>query len=285
MPKVVIVTCRDYPELLTSDGAFRDALKARGAEVIARPWQAPAFWSDMTTGDIVVMRAAWDYPEQPALFEAWLSDAEASTATVLNPPVLMRWNTDKRYVLELARHDVCVPKTELLPGGSDPSSAFDRLDVDHAVIKPCRGSSGRGVQRVNRAGAQLYLADHAADRLFLLQELVPEIIHGELSFVFIAGRFSHIVRKIPALGEFRVNSAYGPASVTRVDVEQVLVDQAAGVLSALPQPPLYARIDGVEREGSMIWLEAEVTEPTLYMNLHPPAAERLADAVLAFHPS
>jgi len=55
-------------------------------------------------------------------------------------------------------------------------------------------------------------------------------------------------------------------------------------LAALPEMPLYARVDGVvragERGGELIVIEVEVLEPALFMEFDPPSAERFADATL-----
>jgi hypothetical protein len=54
---------------------------------------------------------------------------------------------------------------------------------------------------------------------------------------------------------------------------------ARDALVALPVPPLYARVDGVEtREGFQV-MEVEVNEPALFFTLAPAAAQTFATAV------
>lgn len=278
---VVIVTCDTWPELFASDQTLRAALEVRGVGVVVKPWQAADFWSVAETCEAIVVRAAWDYPLDPGRFEAWLSQSELSRAPVLNSPALMRWNSDKRYVFDLARAGVRMPQTALVEGAGDLDKAFAEVCAKTAIIKPCHGASGRGVEKVTRDAAAAYVDQYGgAGRSFLLQEMLSEITAGELSFVFIDGEFSHVVRKTPAAGEFRVNSAYGSARNEVVAVDVRLVAQAADILARLPLAPVYARIDCVERAGALICLEAEVIEPSLFLHLHPPAAERLAAAVV-----
>lgn len=279
---VVIVTCDAWLRLFASDQAFSAALEARGISVIVKPWQAPDFWTIADAADAVVVRAAWDYPLDPAGFEAWLSRAGKARVPVMNSPALMRWNSDKQYVFDLIRAGVRMPRTALVEDAGDLAQAFAVVGSETAVIKPCHGASGRGVEKVTRASAAAYLETHGGDgRAFLLQEMLQEIAAGELSFVFIDGKFAHAVRKIPAPGEFRVNSAYGPASNALADVDAKLIAQAADILERLPLVPIYARIDCVERAGQLICLEAEVIEPSLFMHLHVPTAEWLAEAVVS----
>jgi hypothetical protein len=54
------------------------------------------------------------------------------------------------------------------------------------------------------------------------------------------------------------------------------------VVGVLPTPTLYARIDLVSIAEQWHVIEAEVTEPSLWLDLAPPAAtNRLADALLS----
>lgn len=109
---------------------------------------------------------------------------------------------------------------------------------------------------------------------------MPELQEmGELSCVFFDGHFSHAALKQARPGEFRVNSRYG-GGVRGVPVAPDIVRQARAVLEALDQPPLYARVDGVLREGVLILMELEVNEPGLMLDLDPRAADRFADATV-----
>ena len=51
-------------------------------------------------------------------------------------------------------------------------------------------------------------------------------------------------------------------------------------LRTLPDLPLYARVDGVMRDGALIVIEIEVLEPALFMEFDPPSAERFAEATV-----
>jgi hypothetical protein len=52
------------------------------------------------------------------------------------------------------------------------------------------------------------------------------------------------------------------------------------VLSLIPRPAVYARVDGVVRDGQFILMELEVNEPGLGLDLAPQSADRFADALL-----
>ena len=53
------------------------------------------------------------------------------------------------------------------------------------------------------------------------------------------------------------------------------------MLQAAPAsvPPLYARVDGIVDGDTLILMELELIEPTLYLDTDAQAADRLADAL------
>jgi glutathione synthase/RimK-type ligase-like ATP-grasp enzyme len=105
--------------------------------------------------------------------------------------------------------------------------------------------------------------------------------HGEISVILFDGHFSHALRKRPAVGDYRVQEHYG-GTTERVDPTPGLIELAERVCGVLPTPTLYARIDLVSLGDRWHVIEAEVTEPSLWLDLAPtPATRRLADALLS----
>jgi glutathione synthase/RimK-type ligase-like ATP-grasp enzyme len=111
----------------------------------------------------------------------------------------------------------------------------------------------------------------------LIQPFFDEVLDGELSFVFFDGDFSHCVKKVPAPGDFRVQTEHG-GSVERVSPDADLLAQAAAVIAG--RDLLYARVDGIVRDGRLHIMELEVIEPELYTRLTDDGADRFADAIL-----
>lgn len=66
--------------------------------------------SDLSGSDLVVIKSPWDYTRRVAEFVAWLDAVEGQTC-VLNPPEMIRWNLDKRYLADLAEGGVAVCST------------------------------------------------------------------------------------------------------------------------------------------------------------------------------
>jgi glutathione synthase/RimK-type ligase-like ATP-grasp enzyme len=279
--RIVLATAADQPDITPSDRLYAQALERRGATVSGAPWNGPR--AAFAGADAVIIRSTWGYYRTSEAFREW-SEAMAAASRLFNPIGLVRWNLRKDYLDKLTAAGVRVPQSHIV--AAEPAAidaAFGRSGWQRAVVKPATGASGYGVELVARdeiAAAVDRLPDHARSGGLLVQEFLPEIEEGELSLVYFDGLFSHAVRKRPPSGEFRVNSRFGATRSLEIPPASV-VEQGAAALGALPQQPLYARVDGVVREAALIVIEVEVLEPSLFMDFHPPSAEHFAAATLA----
>jgi glutathione synthase/RimK-type ligase-like ATP-grasp enzyme len=280
-PLVILATAADQPDLTPSDQLYAEALRRRGAEVRGAAWNGAQ--SAFAGADAVVLRSTWGYYREPEAFRAW-TEAMAANTRLFNPIALVRWNLRKDYLDKLAAAGVRVPRSHLVPAtGEAIARVFHDRQWPRAVVKPATGASGYYVDLVT-AGEIAGLIGRLPDKVraggVVVQEFLPEIAEGELSLVYFDGAFSHAVRKRPPPGEFRVNSRFGATRHSETPGPDI-VAQGVAALRALPERPLYARIDGVVREGSLIVLEVEVLEPALFMEFAPESAERFAEATLA----
>jgi hypothetical protein len=66
----------------------------------------------------VVLRSTWDYHQRIAEFLAWIDRMEAQGVRLWNPPAVLRWNTDKRYLARLSHPHLSPPPTEILGRGA-----------------------------------------------------------------------------------------------------------------------------------------------------------------------
>jgi hypothetical protein len=90
---------QDLPPLLA---AFEDA----GLRATIADWDDAAV--DWSRFNFALIRSPWNYMQHLDAFLAW-ADRAAAVTTVLNPPELIRWNTDKSYLLDLAARGVPTP--------------------------------------------------------------------------------------------------------------------------------------------------------------------------------
>jgi len=233
------------------------------------------------------VRSAWDYHTRIDEFRDWLEGMEGLEGLdgfmLANPAKTIRWNLDKRYLGDLERRGIAIPVTRFFEPGIRPSLAdvLEEEGWDQAVLKPRVSATAFGAHRVEW-GTVLSAGDWAQclKTGALVQAFVPEIrSSGEVSLVFIAGRFSHAVRKTPAAGEYRVQSEFGGADALVV-ADDYLVQFGLRVLETAGQPWLYARVDVVEAARGPVLMELELIEPELFFVLAPSAAALLAEALL-----
>lgn len=282
MPDVALVTARiaaptdaDLPPLL-------DALAAEGLRTEIAGWDDPDV--DWGSFALVVLRSPWDYVPRYQEFLAWL-DRVADITTVLNPPEVVRWSTDKHYLADLAAAGVPVVPTRFCePGGSLPTAAEI---VGEVVVKPVISAGSKDTIRHTAADPALTHAAALLDagRSVMIQPYLDRVDRdGETGLVYFDGSFSHAFRKgpilradAPATDEFFAPEEIGPR--TPSPDERAVADAA---VAACPPDLLYARIDLVPGpDGAPVVLEVELAEPSFFVATEPGSAARFASCVTA----
>lgn len=284
MKRVLLATCDLHPAVDADDAPLVAALAERGARAEAAPWQdAKRDWS---AADAVVLRSTWDYDAALPEFLAW-TERVAKSTRLWNPAETVRWNADKRYLLDLDREGVPVVPTLALARSTsvDVAATMRARGWSEAVAKPAVGLGGYGVARLSLARAeeaQTVLDGELARRDVLLQPLLASVeTRGESSLAFVDRKFSHAVRKSPSAGEFRVQERLGGV-IRAVEASPAEREVAARAIAAVEGDLLYARVDLLaDDEGAPRVAELELIEPSLYLSKAPGAGARLADAILA----
>jgi len=277
---VALATCAEVPEVDEDGPALVEALRARGLEPVAAVWDDPAV--DWSRFELVVLRSTWDYAERREEFLAWID----GLPRVVNAPEVVRWNTDKRYLGDLADAGVpVVPTTFLEPGAAlePPGERF--------VVKPRISAGGR--QAASYEAHELELARrhleslHAAGRSVIVQPYVEGIdVVGEAALIWLGGAFSHAVTKSALLrpGQRPGSTLYLEETIAAREPSAAELTVGEQALAALPFDATglaYARVDLLPAADGPVVLEVELTEPSLFLGYEPAAAERLADAIAA----
>ena len=208
---------------------------------------------------------AWGYHLQPARWDALLA-GWPDDAPLLNPPAVLRWNTDKIYLADLAAAGVATVPTHFAEIAHDAALAAARAEfgVVELVVKPRVSAAAASTGRVQPGDAAPNLAGA------MIQPFLPSVQDaGELSIFYFGGKRAHAVRKVAAAGDFRVQREYGGAfSVVEPDAAEIAVAEAA--LAATPESPFYARVDLIPgADGRPLVMELELIEPDLYLDLIP----------------
>lgn len=287
-PRIAFVTCAEIGDVHEDDAPLAAALEARGATVAPATWSDPAV--DWSRFDLLLLRSTWDYHEDVGAFRAWVARA-GRAAPLFNPPGVVDWNVDKRYLRRLAAAGVPTVPTRWLPAGAavDLAALLAAEGWTEAVVKPAVGLGASGLRRVgaDEAGRrgpgspQAHLDGLLAAGDVMVQPFVPSLERdGELSLVHAGRALSHALRKRPPAGEFRVQPHFGAVATpaTPTDAERAVAERA---LAAVAGPLLYARVDLVAApDGTPSLMELELVEPTLYLDVDPAAADRFARVVL-----
>jgi len=258
----------DHWELDREYGPMRAACAERGVDLELVVWDDASV--DPSAFDAAVIGTTWDYAERPESFLARLEALEAAIP-LFNPTRVVRWNLDKRYLADLERRGAPIVPTQFAERADDATiaAAFDRLEADELVVKPLVGASAWRQVRV-RAGEPLPPPDERPPDRALIQPFLPAVAtEGEYSFVAFGRELSHAVRKVPARGDYRVQSMYGAREeVHHPDAaERALVTR---VLEAVEEPLLYARLDLVRGlDDALCVMELELVEPYLYPEQGP----------------
>jgi glutathione synthase/RimK-type ligase-like ATP-grasp enzyme len=282
MTDIAFVTCAEYADLTEDDRLVVAVLRAGGHEVDPTRWDdAGVAWERY---DAIVLRSTWDYHRRLPEFLRWIDRLDRAGCPLFNPPALLRWNSDKRYLLELTAAPLAPPSTRLFGAGSriDVAALLRELDTREAVIKPAVSANAYGTSRVgveDLVAAQSAIDDLLARADVIVQPLIPELrTEGELSLMFLGRTFSHAVRKLPAAGEFRVQETLGGRAEPCV-VSSSLRAGARRLLDGVAPDTLYARVDLVETASRPMLMEIELIEPSLFLFADPDAPARFAAAI------
>src|SRR5690349_21027133 len=103
-PSIVLAGCQALPE---GDGDDAELVAALGTHGLHARWLS---WDDPATleADLVILRATWDYIERLDEFLEWTTKVR----NLVNGSAVVAWNTDKRYLGDLAEAGVpVIPST------------------------------------------------------------------------------------------------------------------------------------------------------------------------------
>src|SRR2546430_9440148 len=145
-PLVLFATYSVQPELTEDDQLFARALERRGVTVRAAAWDDPAAaWKHAAA---VIIRSTWNYHHHHEAFLAWV-DQVAATTTLHNDARIVRWNSHKRYLADIARRGIPVIDTIFAEAGErvDVSDVAPAPRWEQIVVKPAGSAAAHGKRR------------------------------------------------------------------------------------------------------------------------------------------
>ena len=290
--KIALVTAIAAFALDEDLAPLQAALQRLGIEAPILAWDDPTVsWGRF---DAAVLRSPWDYTERLPEFLAWAEKTGRKTR-LLNPVEVVRHNTDKHYLGELAAAEVPVVPSRFAEPGDDAAAALQQFldafpEAAEFVVKPSVGAGSRDAQRYAREQT-IEATAHVArlldgGRSVLLQPYLPSVdAAGETALIFFDGEFSHAIRKGPLLkrNEGPTDQLFAPEDIVARKAGKDELQVAKAALAALPKlfghkgPLAYARVDLIrDGDGAPRLLELELTEPSLFFLHDAQAADRFA---------
>lgn len=280
--RLAVATSSELPAFQPDDLELATALQELGVAPTVCIWSDPTI--DWSAFDAVLIRTVWDYYKHHAAFLDWLDRLDQLGIATINDSQLLRWNSDKRYLLALAEHGVGIIPTRLASWSGLPA-LLATMPGQEVVIKPTVSGSAWHTVRgtIGDDALATAVAQLPPQHDYLVQPFVPEIVSdGEWSLLFFGGRFSHAVIKRAARGDFRVQGEFG-GSVTPMQPDAATLDAATRALAAISaaghKPPTYVRVDGVICAGRFLIMELEMIEPFLFLGTSQQGSASLARAV------
>ena len=280
---IALATSEEYPDLEPDSQLLGPALAEAGID-----WR-PVVWSnpevDPSAYEAIVVRSTWDYFHRPQEWADWLDRVEATGVPMWNPLKVVRWNSHKSYLEQLAQAGVPVVDTVMTRGTNrvDLNDLLAGAGWDDAIVKPAIDGGAHRLFRVSDVAEPQARFDELVEMGdVLVQPFLPSIeTEGELSLFYFGGELSHTVVKQPKPGDIRVQPEHG-GSYELIGPTSEMIHVAARVFDAVEADLLYARVDLVRApDNTLRLIELEAVEPRLFLELDDAAPGRFVDALAA----
>jgi glutathione synthase/RimK-type ligase-like ATP-grasp enzyme len=279
--RIALVTATNMPKPDSELDVLTEALEIKGLTPKILAWDAADEpWREY---DLVLIKSPWDYFGRHEEFLNWVTTVSQQTR-LHNAAEIIRWNVDKRYLLDLESAQVpIIPTVYVAAREKNLEKVLNNFGDGEIVIKPAVSIGANGALRVRASdqAALRHLSSLVQDGNVLVQPFIESVLdEGEVSLLYFNGNYSHAVRKRARKGDYRVQDHHGgsvePHTPTGIEKEV-----ARSALNVAPKVPLLARVDLVSIAGLPHIIELELIEPAMFLESDADACSRLADAVIA----
>jgi len=285
--KCALLTISDLSNFQSYDNLIVQPLSKLGWECEFIPWDSISInWDDF---DAVIIRSTWDYQQKEKLFFKTLQSIEASTATLYNSLDAVKWNINKRYLLELEKENISIIPTRLYDSFDFDivNQLFSFFNENKLIIKPCVSANADDtfILEQNKLGSlKPVLENTFSQKDFLVQPFIKNIrIEGEYSLIYFGNRLSHVLLKTPKNGDFRVQEEHGGILKAINKPESSLIDFGNKVMETIPYQCLFSRVDVVRGSNNYLLMEVELIEPSLYFNMDLNSPQMFAEIFNKWH--
>lgn len=273
----------DLEKVLEKKLAESDKYKNVRYELAA--WDKPNDWEKFTH---ILLGSGIDYASHPEKFLTWLDNLpEIVSRRVLNSPDIIRWNMDKKYLLDLKNAGIKLPPTLFLDKNTkmEPRAIINELkkeakgEISAIVVKNRIDAGGFSSRKIKLEKVDVISEvefkiiqemQEATNSGLIIQDFLPRISsEGEWSVLYFDRKISHGAIKKPCENDFRVQGRFGGTTVV-VDIDKVpqdVLELSKNVIDKVPQQEklFYARVDILRNmEDEPCLMELEAFEPDLY---------------------
>jgi len=266
MKKVGFITCQNYASLDADEQHIIAPFKAAGITVIPVIWDQPINYAIY---DLLLFRSAWDYHQKTTAFEKWLEQLKNIQTPIYNPISLIKQNYNKYYLKKLQNKGFPIIPTLFFDNVTTINLAhiLKTQQWEKGVIKPVISMSAYhtyAFDQKNCQELQKQLSNYYGNTKVMVQQFAQEITEeGEWSLVFFDKQYCMTALKKPKKGDFRVQSELG-GTIRYPEPPALIIAQAKAILEDYEEEILYARMDGIIRNGQFLLMEAELIDPELY---------------------
>lgn len=215
----------------------------------------------ITSDNIVICRSIGSVEVQIPKVRKHLKVLSMLRCLVINDPDAMNFGMTKHYLLLLQGAGIPVIPTRLFPSSMD----FEQFkisvgDLSNSIMKPVTGECGNSFSLVSEMNEESFAYKRDLIPTWIVQPLVKGITQGEYSYVVIDGEISHVFKKMPQDGQYRVNSMWsGGHSQGEIDPRcSGIITQ---ILDVWPFPLLTLRVDFVYDNDTPLIMEVETVNP------------------------
>lgn len=278
--KIAFLTCANRPELLAKEQALAAKLCPKICADI-QVWNDPSVnWKNY---NYLIFRSIWDYFCYPEAFSTYLAYLQMQQIRTVNPIEVVQRNLHKFYLQDMQAQGIAIIPTVFLPKNTTfDLSCVVKNNWQKAVIKPAVSGGAFLTKVFEPHEIENILAEYtplAATRDFLVQPFMSEIVtDGEISLLFFQKVYQYSVLKKPKKGDFRVQSEFGGLYRT-YEPDENLLKTAQNIIETFGGDLLYARVDGIMKDGIFLLMELELIEPDLYFDFSPNAEQNFLTAL------
>lgn len=276
------------PPFTPDDQLAVNELRKNGYEVKPIVWGCPI--NTLGEFDLVVIRSPWDYmdsDENKTRFMQWVMSLEQTGIRVANPAKFMQWMLDKHYLRDLSEEGIAVISTQYYEKKSYLNLLEQFAKQGQFIVKPCVSAAGMGLYHIKSVEDAMRYQKEIDARMqtssYMLQDFISEItLNGEWSLIFLGGKYSHSIHKMPGQNSILVHAERGGSLSFSNQPGQSIIDFANHaynkVFAAFKKVMkndwdnslvLYLRLDVIETNSGPVLIECEGVEPELFFRAQP----------------